>query len=117
MLAQKANHIDNIIEKRDSLSLCYQNVEKSLDASAGDPIAYTRTLDKAYYFFQDGHVQNVRYHPMPTQPDFVCISASNSSGCWSAIPFIYFVKFWSFFHHKQLITNLVGWASTFLLLG
>ena len=76
MLAQKANCIDNIIEKRDSSSLCCQNVEKSLDATAGDPIAYTHTFDKAYHFFQDGHVQNVRYNPMPTQPDFVCISAS-----------------------------------------
>ena len=28
-------------------------------------IEYTRTLDKAYHFFQDGHVQNVKYHPLP----------------------------------------------------
>lgn len=75
-VVQKANRIYNIIEKRDSSSLCCPNIEKSLDASAGDPIAYTRTLDKAYHFFQDGHVQNVRYHPMPTQPDFVYIGAS-----------------------------------------
>jgi len=47
VLAQKANHIDDAIEKRESSSLCCQNVDKS-DASASDPIAYTHTLDKAY---------------------------------------------------------------------
>jgi len=50
-------------------------VDKS-GASASDPIAYTRTLDKAYGFFKDGHVQNVRYHSLPSQPDFICIGAS-----------------------------------------
>ena len=75
MLAQKANHIDEAIERRGSSSLCCQNVDKS-DASASDPIAYTRTLDKAYRFFRDVHVQIVRYHPMPSHPDFICIGAS-----------------------------------------
>ena len=33
-------------------------------------------MDKAYRFFQDGHVQDIRYHPMPSQQDYVCIEAS-----------------------------------------
>ena len=28
------------------------------------------------FFFQDGHVQKVRYHPMPSLSDYVCIGAS-----------------------------------------
>ncbi|XP_065901931.1 uncharacterized protein [Dysidea avara] len=77
VLAQKANCIDDASEKRDDSFLCCQNEDMSLGASTtGDPIVYTRSLDKAYRFFQDGHVQNVRYHPMPAQPDFVCVGAS-----------------------------------------
>jgi len=75
VLARKANYVDDIIERRENSLLSCQNAENS-DASTGDPIAYTRTLDKAYCFFKDGHVQNVRYHPMPTQSDFVCIGSS-----------------------------------------
>ena len=37
---------------------------------------YTRTLDKGYRFFQDGHVQNIKCHPMPRKPDFVCVAST-----------------------------------------
>ena len=47
VLAHKANRIDDIIEKKDSSSLHCQNVDQS---EASDPIAYTRSLDKAYRF-------------------------------------------------------------------
>ena len=46
--------------------------------SLGDvyvPVEYTRTLDKAYRFYKDGHVQEIRYHPMLNVPDHICISA------------------------------------------
>ena len=36
---------------------------------------YTRKLDKAYRYFQDGHIQDVKYHPIPNLSDFVCVSA------------------------------------------
>jgi len=49
-LVQKADQVDNIIEKRNSSSL-YCNGDNPLDPNVGDPIAYTRTLDKAYRFF------------------------------------------------------------------
>jgi len=26
--------------------------------------------------FQDGHVQNVKYHPMPEIPNYICVSAT-----------------------------------------
>ena len=38
------------------------------------PIEYTRTLEKAYHFCWDGHVQDIKYHPMPDIPDYVCIA-------------------------------------------
>jgi len=41
-----------------------------------ESITYTRTLDKAYHFFQDGLVQTVRFHPMTNQPNYVCIGAN-----------------------------------------
>ncbi|XP_065903217.1 uncharacterized protein [Dysidea avara] len=40
------------------------------------PVEYTRTLDKAYRFYKDGHVQNIKYHPMPSAFGYVCISAT-----------------------------------------
>lgn len=42
----------------------------------GMPIEYTRTLDKAYRSFQDDHVQKIRYHPLPSVPDHICITAT-----------------------------------------
>jgi len=39
------------------------------------PVEYTRTLDKAYRFYKDGHVQEIRYHPMLNVPGYICISA------------------------------------------
>lgn len=37
------------------------------------PAEYTRTLNKGYRFFLDGHVQDIKYHPMDHKPDYVCI--------------------------------------------
>ena len=36
-----------------------------------ESVEYTRTLDKAYHFFKDGHVQAVRYHAWISQSDIV----------------------------------------------
>ena len=87
VLIRKANHVDNVIEKRDCSDLGIQtqgnvNLDSGCQGNANsdtctsESVCYTRTLDKAYRFFQDGHVQNVRYHPMPSQPGYVCIGAS-----------------------------------------
>ena len=40
------------------------------------PAEYTRTLDKAYRFFKDGHVQKIRYHPMPSVPGYIAVAAT-----------------------------------------
>ena len=78
VLLRKANHVENIVDQRDNCT--HENVtNKDCEKSGADTyesIGYTRTLDKAYRFFQDGHVQNIRYHPMPCQQDYVCISAN-----------------------------------------
>ena len=39
------------------------------------PVEYTRTLDKAYRFYKDSHVQEIRYHPMLSVPGYICIAA------------------------------------------
>ena len=78
VLLQRANRIENVIEKRDSFVLGRLNRSNvnCLDSGASESVCYTRTLDRAYRFFQDGHIQNVRYHPMPSLPDYVCIGAA-----------------------------------------
>jgi len=45
------------------------NVEDAGDQSWYESVEYTCTLDKAYRFFKDGHVQNLRYHPWINQSD------------------------------------------------
>jgi len=37
---------------------------------------YTRTLDKAYKFFREGYVQDVKSHPMLHEPGFVCVAST-----------------------------------------
>ena len=73
VLLRKASHIENIIENRDTSVLGSQCNGTCYDKES---ICYTRTLDRAYVFFQDGHVQKVRYHPMPSLSDYICIGAS-----------------------------------------
>lgn len=68
--------MDNIIEERDNCTLGNKDCGKSSVADAHEFIGYTCTLDKAYCSFQDGHVQNIRYHPIPSQQDYVCIGES-----------------------------------------
>jgi len=70
---RKASHIECIIESRDTSVLGSQSNATCYDKES---ICYTRTLDRAYVFFQDGHVQKVRYHPMPNLPDYICVGAS-----------------------------------------
>ena len=51
------------------------NDEGSSDESWYESVEYTRALNKAYRFFKDGHVQNIKYHPWNNQPDYICISS------------------------------------------
>ena len=44
------------------------NGSKSSDAF--ESISYTCALDKVYRSFQDGYVQNVRFHSIPTHPNY-----------------------------------------------
>ena len=77
VLLKKADHVENTVERRENCTtekVSEHNGSNSSDAF--ESITYTRTLDKAYRFFQDGHVQNVRFHSMPAQPNYVCIGAN-----------------------------------------
>ena len=74
VLLKKAVHVENVAEKRESCIRVGEHSGCSL-SDASEPVSYTRTLDKAYRFFQDGHVQNVKFHPMTNQPNYVCIGA------------------------------------------
>ena len=47
----------------------------SCEENSGIPTEYTRTLDKAYQFFHDGHIQDVKFHPVTHLEDFICIAA------------------------------------------
>ena len=56
-------------------SLCEESSKPPDDGGDYVPVEYTRTLNKAYRFFHDGHVQEIRYHPMLEVPNCVCIAA------------------------------------------
>jgi len=63
---KKISYFEEIVERaQDSTSeekafqiCCKQDI----------PIDYTRTLEKAFIFFKDGHVQDINYHPFPQKP-------------------------------------------------
>ena len=74
VLLQRVSYLESLADRRAELS----GKSDSDSAAKGDenvPIGYTRTLDKAYRFFKDGHVQEIKYHPMPRLYDYVSISS------------------------------------------
>ena len=82
MILQKVSYLESVADVRaekysqndtedESISL---SEEKSNSSVATE---YTRTLDKAYRYFQDGNIQDVKYHPMPNPSDFVCVFTFN----------------------------------------
>jgi len=50
--------------------------EPSNNRLLGVLVEYTRTLEKANCFYEDGHVQKVKFYPMPKQSDHICITAN-----------------------------------------
>jgi len=76
VMLQRAVYVENIAEKRENCAIEKIGEFGGRDSNTVESIAYTRTLDKAYRFFQDGHVQTVRFHPMTNQPNYVCIGAN-----------------------------------------
>ena len=75
ILLKKVSHIENAMERQEQLSndeegSCHDN------KSWYESIEYTRTLDKAYRFFKDGHVQAVKYHPWSSQPNVICVTST-----------------------------------------
>ena len=74
VLLQRVSYLESLVDRRAELS----GKPDGDSAAKGDenvPIGYTRTLDKAYRFFKDGHVQEIKYHPMPQLYDYVSISS------------------------------------------
>ena len=74
ILMKKVSHLENAMETQGQLS----NDENSCcdEKSWYESVEYTRTLDKAYRFFKDGHVQAIKYHPWSSQPDVICITST-----------------------------------------
>ena len=84
ILFKKVSHLESIADRRadmlanqeeDAHSSTEDTPKLSNDRLLGVPVEYTRTLGKAYRFYKDGHVQQVKYHPMPLQNDHICITA------------------------------------------
>ena len=68
----KVSYLDSIADERADKVM--QNDTKDDTASSGLPTESTRTLRKAYRFFHDGHIQGIKFHPMPNLKDFVCVT-------------------------------------------
>ena len=76
LVIKKVACLESVIDKR-AEAVHYDDekvnvVEPSANCMS---IEYTRTLDKAYRFFQDRHVQNIKYHPLLNIANHICISA------------------------------------------
>ena len=72
---KKVSYLEGIAER--NVELTHTNKEGDFQKFTGHnvPIEYTRTLSKAYVFFKDGHVQDIKYHPFPQKPDYVCVKS------------------------------------------
>lgn len=75
ILLKKVSHIEYATERQGQLS---NDEEGSChdDNSWYESIEYTRTLEKAYRFFKDGHVQALKCHPWSSQPDVICVTST-----------------------------------------
>lgn len=66
LVLKKVACLESIADKRaEAVSVDDKKVTVVEPSTNCVSIEYTRTLDKAYRFFQDGHVQNIKYHPLP----------------------------------------------------
>jgi len=53
-----------------------KDVKKPNENDSYEAIEYTRTFNKGYRFFRDGHVQEIKYHPMPRKVNYACVRSS-----------------------------------------
>ena len=76
MLLHKVSYLEGIADKRvETVQHPGEPTASSIESNTV-PMEYTRTLDKVYRFFQDDHVQNIKYHPIPEIPNHVCVTAT-----------------------------------------
>ena len=68
-------HIENAADTEDRM-LLEDSENDQHDDSRYESVEYTRTLDKAYQFFKDGYVQNIKYHPWTTHPGIICVKST-----------------------------------------
>ncbi|XP_065899160.1 uncharacterized protein [Dysidea avara] len=79
VLLRKVGYLEEIVDKNTGMDESNDEIEdseKRKEYDAYEPIEYTRIFNKGYRFFRDGHVQEVRYHPMPHEVNYVCIRSS-----------------------------------------
>ena len=77
VILNKDSCLESMANKRVEVLQQCAGTEKVLATEASDdgvPIEYTGRLDKAYRFFQDAHVQDIKYQPLPIVPNYVCVT-------------------------------------------
>ena len=72
---KKVNYLENLADFRAHMSLQKDNSKESTEELYMQT-EYTRMLDKAYRFSHDGHVQDLKCHPMSHLEDTVCVVAT-----------------------------------------
>ena len=75
ILLNKVSHIENVMDSQQQLSSeegsCHD------DKSWYESVEYTCTLEKAYRFLKDSHVQAIKYHPRSSQqPNVICVTCT-----------------------------------------
>ena len=73
LVLKKVTYLESVADKR--AEAVHNNTNNALSVESSVPTEYTRTLDKAYRFFQDGHVQQIKYHPLPNVAEHSCITS------------------------------------------
>ena len=75
VLRKKVSCMENLADVRAEMSVQKGNIQQSVEDKYVQT-EYTRTLDKGYRFFKDGHVQDLKCHPMPHMSDFDCVAST-----------------------------------------
>ena len=72
---KKVSYLEDLADIRAQMSVNKDTTKESVK-DLYMQTEYTRTLDKGYRFFQDGHVQDVKCHPLPHKPNFVYVAST-----------------------------------------
>ena len=79
VLIKKVSYLEGVADENADASEgsdTTKDFKKLNEYDSYEAIEYTRTFNKGYRFFRDGHIQEIKYHPMPHKVNYVCVRSN-----------------------------------------